>query len=97
MPVQQILSAYLVPGTVVLVSQRPNRHIPDLMELLTDLTGRRISFIHSVTFFGTYFVPNSVLVPRNIAVKETDKIPSLRELVLLFKGEIYVANKKKKF
>lgn len=48
------------------------------------------------TCFGTYFVPDSVLVPRNIAVKEIDKIPSFTELVLLVKGEIYVANKKKK-
>ena len=39
---------------------------------------------------------DSVLVPRNIAVKQTDKIPIFRELVLLVKGEIYVANKKKK-
>ena len=41
-------------------------------------------------------MPDSDLVPRNIAVKETDKIPSFTELVLLLKGEIYIANKKKK-
>ena len=41
-------------------------------------------------------MPDTVLVPRNIAVKETGKIPTLTDLVLLVKGEIYIAKSKEK-
>lgn len=41
-------------------------------------------------------MPGTVLVPRNIAVREIDKVPTLMELTLLVRGERYIAKKKRK-
>lgn len=41
-------------------------------------------------------MPGTVLVPRNTAVREIDKVPILMELTLLVRGERYIANKREK-
>ena len=86
--VQQILSAYLVPGSLVLGSQRPNKHIPDPMKFVTDMIGRRISFIHAVNMFW-HLLYASFFVPRTIAVKEIDKIPCFTVCVTCQRRNLY--------
>ena len=96
MLVQQKLGAYLVPGSLVLGSQRPNKHIPDPMKFVTDMIGRRISFIHAVNMFW-HLLCASFFVPRNIAVKEQTKSLVSQSLCYLSKEKSILLIKRKRF
>lgn len=69
------------------------------MDFLVDLTeGGFIPFIHSFvqwTSIGTYFLPDTVLVPRNKAEKGKDKIPTLRACVTCQRRNLYCYVKRK--
>lgn len=73
-----------------------NRHIPEPIELV-DLTGWRI---HSIYLFIEHLLSgtlsDSVLVPRNISVKEADKTPTVTKLKLLVREKCYSAKLKEK-